>query len=68
MSQHVFNHRTQLFCLSLDPSFTNIDPEEDDIDAPSVSRSVDAARVTSWRGVRCHRCSSLGTSMYTFIV
>ncbi|KAG8088931.1 hypothetical protein GUJ93_ZPchr0011g27764 [Zizania palustris] len=27
----------QAFCLSLDPSFTNIDPEEDDIDAPSPS-------------------------------
>ncbi|KAG8050914.1 hypothetical protein GUJ93_ZPchr0009g1503 [Zizania palustris] len=27
MSEHVINHRTQRFCLSLDPSFTDINPE-----------------------------------------
>ncbi|KAG8091247.1 hypothetical protein GUJ93_ZPchr0011g27354 [Zizania palustris] len=37
--QHIFNRHSKHFCLSLDPTFTDIYPKEDDIDAPSMSRS-----------------------------
>ncbi|KAG8077137.1 hypothetical protein GUJ93_ZPchr0006g44601 [Zizania palustris] len=62
MSQHVFNRHTQHFCLSLDPSFTDIDPKEEDIDAPSVSQSVEATRVPSCRRIHFRRCSLIGTN------
>ncbi|KAG8095276.1 hypothetical protein GUJ93_ZPchr0012g19335 [Zizania palustris] len=96
-SQHFFNRRTKHFCLSLDPSFTNIDPEvgfsshssrpidyglppdTTNLGSRGPTRSAwlarkrvktpafDAARIPNCRGVYCRRCSSLGTSMYTFI-